>query len=89
MFDFEQLLEQVAVPAPEDGLADHGQWFDDGRRWCALCESPRWPNAACDTRRWQHMICHTCSAVWPEHQADFLLEVMDNDVITMDRTTVH
>lgn len=58
----------------------HGERFDDGRRWCGVCENPR---LACITEAvssWKDKVCGECHAVWPEHIEEFMAGIIeDND----------
>jgi len=58
---------------------NHGEIFDDGRRWCCVCESPRLMCAAVDGNMWADKTCSECTSLWPEY-----IEMVVNGLLTDD-----
>ena len=57
----------------------HGQLFDDNRRWCATCESPKIIQEFKVESPWSSKICVDCSSIWPEFIPEFIESVNNDD----------
>ena len=55
----------------------HGQFFDDGRRWCMMCKHPRGFSISHEHLSWKEKACLVCSAIWPEYIEEFIEEAID------------
>ena len=63
---------------------EHGQEFDDHRRWCGICSRPKMVEKQTTTDSWAHKICPTCTAVWPEYITQYLDDDDDQDFPMVD-----
>jgi len=65
-----------------DCACDHGQLFDNGKRWCANCD--RTVGAEADGDVFAFIFsgkkCPECSAIWPEYVEEFLEGFADDPV---------
>ena len=57
----------------------HGETFDDGRRWCGVCEIPRFARPKEAIVTWMDKVCPDCHAVWPEHVEECIAGIVDDD----------
>lgn len=59
---------------------DHGQVFDNRKRWCSNCEETVDASTKMDTNYIMKasIMCPQCGAVWPEYVESYLEEVKDN-----------
>jgi hypothetical protein len=57
----------------------HGEIFDDGRRWCTFCQSPRFTCEPISEDFWADKMCWACQSLWPEY-----IEMVVNGMITDD-----
>lgn len=67
--------------ARSDDIAPHGAHFDDGRRWCVVCQTPKF-TCTTGSNYWQDKSCPKCQTIWPEHEAEFqqaMIENLDSD----------
>lgn len=57
-----------------DSAIDHGQVFDDRRRWCSVCERAVVPEVpmATEGNPFHGKTCPHCLALWPEHVPEFM-----------------
>jgi len=44
----------------------HGEWFDDDRRWCSVCQAPRFMCEPVENNMWADKTCSECTCLWPE-----------------------
>jgi len=70
------LLIDIFVDVP----VEHGQEFDDHRRWCGICLAPKTIVKQSASNEWAHRMCLTCTAVWPEYTTQYV----DNDEDEID-----
>lgn len=64
----------------------HGAMFDNGKRWCGICESIQTPIIESTSKdefgivpvSWKARACPYCSGIWPEHMHEFAYR-MHND----------
>jgi hypothetical protein len=59
-----ELFSQMDVP--------HGIRFDDGRRWCGICQHPRFSCTPGEAVTWTEKACPECSGLWPEYAMEFV-----------------
>lgn len=59
---------------------EHGQLFDDNRRWCKCCQRPTITAPPIDTDKWQHMICPVCTSLWPEYEEEILQSILSDEL---------
>jgi len=57
----------------------HGERFDDGRRWCGVCEHPRVAVNPVNAKTWTDKVCKCCNAVWPEYIEEFMAGIVEED----------
>jgi hypothetical protein len=57
----------------------HGEMFDDGRRWCGVCEHPRIAVHPVHAKTWTDKACKCCNAVWPEHIEEFMTGIIEEN----------
>jgi hypothetical protein len=61
-----------------DNEIPHGTTFDDGRRWCVICKTPKLTCiATTDQDSLQHWGCTRCQTVWPEYEHEFAQMLYD------------
>jgi len=46
---------------------DHGEIFDDGRRWCDVCQHTKPICEQQEDKSWAGKMCQDCSTLWPEY----------------------
>lgn len=63
-----------------DFECSHGQLFDNGKRWCVVCEKT--VEAETDADIFGFIFsgkkCPECDAIWPEHVEEFLEGFQDD-----------
>ena len=69
----------------KDVPVEHGQEFDDHRRWCGICLKPKKVSGPSTTDPWAHRMCLTCTAVWPEYAVQFTDSDEADDEEDLDR----
>lgn len=57
----------------------HGQFFDDNRRWCVVCEAPVVIDKPTKKAPHNHMICVKCNSIWPEYVNSFSVPGSDEE----------
>jgi hypothetical protein len=67
------------IAAFEQLPIEHGTVFDNGSRWCGICNTTRKMPAFSQTHPWADKTCLTCTAVWPEYVELLLAYAMDHD----------
>lgn len=70
---FENILDfkEYLINMFENSPIRHGQRFDNGKRWCEVCQTTKL-STPIDQNDWKTKMCTDCQAVWPEHVQDFL-----------------
>ena len=48
----------------------HGTFFDNGRRWCSVCECTRLMCDMAEHDPWIGRTCADCTAIWPEYMQE-------------------
>lgn len=82
--DFEDKHRHDIIEAFLNEPTIHGTKFDNGKRWCAVCESPYTPISAAkidpksNVVSWKARSCPCCNAIWPEYMYEFVYR-MEND----------
>lgn len=66
-----EMFEHIGVP--------HGIPFDDGRRWCEICQRPRLSCLPGTGKTWKEKSCLECSGLWPEYAMEFVHEMQTNE----------
>ena len=56
----------------------HGEWFDDGRKWCGGCAAPTCVDPVVNTIA-AGKVCKECHSIWPEHVEEFTEMLLDPD----------
>jgi hypothetical protein len=59
---------QMLIELFENMPTSHGQYFDNGKRWCAICESSQIVRKATEHNKFADKICCNCNCIWPEYQ---------------------
>lgn len=62
-----------------DEPTPHGQIFDDNRRWCIGCQSITSVFAVLKTDHLAGKICPNCSAIWPEHADEIIMQIYNEE----------
>jgi len=65
----------------------HGQWFDDGRRWCCICQTTRFMCEPVAGDVWADKTCPECTGLWPEFVEMVINNLIDDD--EFDSTMTH
>jgi len=56
----------------------HGVTFDNGSRWCEICDKTQ-PVESDSENGWDHKMCRECSCVWPEYAQEVVSALMNGD----------
>jgi hypothetical protein len=75
MFDKTALMEWF-----EESDVPHGTLFDNGHRWCGICNATRPMRSFSEKEPWADKTCLECSAVWPEYMQLMIAHVMEDDM---------
>ena len=60
-------------------IINHGQFFDDGRRWCSGCQGPKRFLMPKNGSTWKEKACLECTALWPEYNEEFMQHLHDDE----------
>lgn len=71
---FRKMISEYFAAAP----IDHGEWFDDGRRWCGMCNHPRFMCEPIEGMKYADKTCRSCSCLWPEF-VSMVADDIEND----------
>jgi hypothetical protein len=67
-------------------LSDHGAVFDDGRRWCGVCKSPKFTcKPSSEHGQWATKSCPKCLTIWPEFEEEYALSADEENEIVWSR----
>lgn len=72
--------DMQSEPLEEEPIISHGQFFDDGRRWCSGCQAPRRFVMPRLESTWKEKACLECTALWPEYNEEFMQNLQDDDL---------
>jgi hypothetical protein len=72
-------FKQQMIDLFTDGDVPYGVPFDDGRRWCGICQHPRLSCAPGEAKTWKEKACMECSGVWPEYGSEFVYEMQTDE----------
>jgi hypothetical protein len=50
----------------------HGTEFDNGKRWCAVCDCTQMPIPRTNEDLWAEKMCPNCSTCWPEFASEYV-----------------
>jgi hypothetical protein len=74
------ILAQLFAEEP----IQHGQFFDDGRRWCGICMHPKLICEPSENDFWQEKTCSDCTCLWPEYVHMVVHDLMSDDDLPDD-----
>ena len=77
-FETDDDFRKMLVDAFAKSEISHGEWFDDCRRWCCICQSARFMCEPVDDNVWAEKTCPECSGLWPEY-VDMVVYNLIND----------
>jgi hypothetical protein len=79
MLDFNLNIDEM-----HHAISDHGAIFDDGRRWCGICKSPKLVcKPSSEPGNWATKSCPRCLTIWPEYEHEYALSAddMENEIV--------
>jgi len=56
----------------------HGELFDNGRRWCLVCQTAQLVCEPVSNDGWADKVCPDCTSLWPEY-VDMVVNGLMND----------
>jgi len=71
----------VTIDNNQDYGINHGQIFDDHRRWCICCQKPVKTLPFNYNDEWQHKTCPSCTSLWLEYEEEIRNLIFDTDDI--------
>ena len=87
-FDTDDDLRKVLAKEFIESDIIHGQWFDDGRRWCCVCQATRFMCEPVEKDVWADKTCPECTGLWPEFVEMVINNLIDDDDLGSDITDV-
>ena len=68
---------------PNEQIIKHGIVFDDGRRWCGVCQKPKRTCTSTDSQSlWANKCCPKCFSLWPEYLEEYAnSDDYENDIV--------